>query len=530
MIQPRIFVPLYDPVYLQDMTETQRLAIRNAALRFRKYATTSVVVGWNPECCMLLHPRRACTANSQHHHEYTSHLMLQFTDVRQTTTISVLGSSHAAVGRLATWLWSGPTKPSHVHIYGLMFDFSILSTDSLRNLAHCSSVRFTNCTMTAEQTALVASLLENDKTIAFSDCKFADGGSAFLDALSSRDNSGGRLEIVPRQESMRVELLDKPSLLRLFQQDFFLECLKVTSHLFRTHPNMLLMPFSAKTKMEYTLYHADEAAWQQHTNGTDGLHIRPSDFHLIVHDAQQPELTHSEHANATATDMVLPQLFFRACRHSKHLKKLGFSYHRSGGSTPVPLPQDIQTSLCQALDANDGIQELTLDCGCTYDWKAETKGPSLMNVLATHRGLRTLTLVVHQKSDPTLVTHLFSLLQLNRHFEVRFHKSSDSGFTPLVWEHQLRSILVFNRFYRSTLALCQWDPYRFHVWCAGIRRLQQKNHYRVYHSVQCEDQPTALNHQSIRKMALFLQHHTDLLCLLVNEVIQDQSTDTHNTE
>jgi hypothetical protein len=409
-----------------------------------------------------------------------------------------------------------------------MFDFSILSTDSLKHVVNGPSIRFTNCIMTAEQTALLASLMEKDKIIAFSDCHFADGGSAFLDALSSRSNSGGVLEIVSRQESTPVEMLDQPSLLRLFDEDLSLECLKITSQLFRNHPGMLLLPFSAKTKVEYTLYHADDAAWQKHTNGTGVLHIRPSDFHLIVHDVKQPEQPHSERTKATTTDMVIPQLLFLACRHSKRLQKLGFSYHRPGGSKPVPLPQTIQASLCQALDANQQIQELTLDCGCTYDWTAETNGQSLMNVLSTHRGLRALILVVHQKSDPTLVTHLFSLLQTNRHFEVHFHKSNDSGFTPLVWEHQLRSILTFNRFYRSTLALCRWEPYRYNVWCAGLWRLQQKNHhYRVYHSLHCENRVTATNHHSIQRMTLFLQNHTDLLCLLVNDLLQVQPINHH---
>lgn len=535
-ITPYIIAPIWEPIYLQDMTEAQRSAIRNAALRFRKHHM-SIVVGWNQDCCMLLHPRSklAASMDPYQHQNYPSHLELQFTDQRKNTTaISLLGSSHDAVARLASWSWSWPHNPTNrrpteqINIHCHSFEFETLSCDSLQRLTqNCSCVRFTNCSITSDQAVTLAFMIEREMTLTFCDCVFLDGGSSFFDALEARDTAGGTLKFLSdfapdtllQTARAAMPVFGLHSMQRLFEQNNHLDCLKISSNIFRQDANMLLLPFRAQTPhVEYTIYHRDDACIRNTVHAVDN--IVPAEFHLKVQDAKK-ERRLGVTGSADTTDMVLPQLFLRACENSK-VEKLGFFYHRPSSSSenhaPACVPPSIQASLSRAIQQNPHLQELTLDCGCTYDWNEMSKSGSLIEAFRNHGVLRTLTFVVHLNSENSLVSSLMSLLQKNRQIEVRFSKAVDSGFTALVWEHHVRSIVVFNRFYRATLALCRLEPFdlRTSVWGKALLQLQlHQYHHRLHHQPYGNANYST---PSLRHMALLLHHHTDLLCLLVNEM------------
>ncbi|GAX20780.1 hypothetical protein FisN_7Hu091 [Fistulifera solaris] len=427
---------------------------------------------------------------------------------RATMEMLIMGKSDKAIARTAAYFIElDPLKhKDHFTVWGLKDDgtnFSLVSRNRVFDFReagpHCFEqwfkavpievpisprvVHLTNILLSAEQSVVFAKRSDSPY-LTFENCAFEDGGTAFLDALETRETT------MPSLQFEGSVPLNDDNLIRLLQIDL-LEKLVLPS----LSSELTFLPFAAQAKFLH--YHISSSALLE--DPFQSVEIATKKLTLVV--------VHREESFPTEAMLA----FFRRIADLGHFEKLSFGINYDfiwDDWFPDDVPNCVAQGLIQAALANESLKELCI----AHLWR--TEGPdrgwephvgALCNGMKVHKTLCTLNVEVDEEEREEAFgpnySHLRELLSNNRNITVAsVFDEVYGGDDP-----DIRQLYAVNRFYRRSEGLRTLSP--------PLRPLLV-----VDTLLEC----------GFQFSSLLLSFHVDVLCESVQFALSDGSSDeTH---
>ncbi|GAX17954.1 hypothetical protein FisN_18Hu165 [Fistulifera solaris] len=332
----------------------------------------------------------------------SKHLRYVLFDIDFDLTFIIVGQTDDAVAETFTFLWSLDYKgcdDSNIYsIWDHRFDFDALSADQLARILDANRGRTYNLqygTWNKEQSEILASRSYYLKLQISYEFIFADGGTAFIDALERRSTSFGYLEIACTGKS---KIMSNFNWARLFKLDRCFEELRVAY----LGKRSLLLPFSMKVKsLVYAI--KDE-------------HLEPKSFESL--DIATKDLTLKMWMEGLSEEPApeLPISLLKRAAELGHFERFQFSLRFDYDVATVEV-EEITDAIIHFIKSNPKLTTLVLgndDEGSLY-WCCHLQ--YIFYVIEDHPSLRSIKVDSRRWNDSTF-SWLERLLTRNRNVTV----------------------------------------------------------------------------------------------------------------
>lgn len=371
---------------------------------------------------------------------------------------TIIGKSDYAIAETAAFLWSIDTDPSfrEIRCWNEHFDFGVVSIDQLSLLIRKGPIKritLRASTIRPAQSEFLAQIpYPTSLILEESFDSFLDGGHAFVEALSQRDQSFGSLKL------WKVDETQNDTFQRLLQAKA-VDRLELGCATLRQIRQLL----SASVKGVGFTMKVDELVnldWSR-------VDIVPKELSVEF----------SRYESETHVDMIVS--FFRRVAELGDFVKLEVATYRELNTL---MPNRVVDELCHAVIANQNLVELHLHHA--FIQHAE-HCKHLFAAMEHHEGLRRF--ISDMTPDYRVLTQL---LKRNRFIEVL-----DSNGYRVTDDGRIDQLYTFNRFFCNSKGLIQ----------ESLSRVPSLVGYALTCSASSDFQ----------RCALLLVNHTDALCELV---------------
>lgn len=387
---------------------------------------------------------------------------------------SIYGRGDAAIAETAAWFWSlkreGKNRSLQIGCSDLekkqYFDVAALRPEQLAAILDANPHIELRCgTWSAEQSVILATrpyplnVTLVEKFHQMGGFRFQDEGSAFVDALQSRQKSFGSLEISGCH-------LNPANVRRLCGFATF-ETLNIRN--FKDGEDVLV-PLAAKTPALVYSFHAS--------------HLRPEDLSPLGILAKDLELkVYFDHSDDYARK-IIP--FMHRLAETGHLEGLRFWFR------DFYSPSGFVDAIIHVIHKNPNLTYL--DLSTFYDLRSETG--AILGAVEEHAGLRTLIVSADRFNLDNLYPSLERLLSRNRNIRIlnSLGEKITNGTT-------IDKLYRLNQFFRGSASLMkQPASIRQSLVTTTLARSATRN---------------------FQFTALLLSNHTDTLCELIHGVNLD---------
>lgn len=345
--------------------------------------------------------------------------------------IEIVGKNDEAIAETAAFFMglkqSAEGNPLlHICGSGNRFDFRSAGSQCLSHMldvAPSREVEFNNIILSAEQCTVLATR-SYPTQFCFWGCTFEDGGTAFVDALESRESSFGELFFGEGAQ---------------FSDDNLKRLIQVHSidHLFFPRLDNKELALLALSAQAVSLSYDIDSTFLSEAD-IQSLNIVTKKLHLRIH----------YESETFPTESALS--FLRLLAEIGQFTELGVIFLFDGGGAGAPVPDCIAQQLITSVLANSLLDVLDLHFN---DSGWGTHLGTLFEGLKDHKGLRTIKANVGKDAFGPEFSYLRQLLSHNRYITVT------TVFGQIYSDGQsIDELYSLNRFYRGSVDLAVEPP------------------------------------------------------------------------